>query len=879
LSERKEHLRTYKVGLKVPESLVKRQNQLIIEREIIHFLRNSYFEKNKCTLFSKKLRYANASILSKYTQVYKKYKNYSLKELTKRLKNNRNCINSLQKNNPLFSSNSFTKKDIPKFIYKKNGVSNFYTPTSQEISLHDYQYVANKSLKLICKHLNTLIIDNITSIPSLKEELLRDAFTRCQEEGRSYSKRQLQSRFEIALSCVTGIHSNLGRTAFYQLGIALKGYFDLRQKVHIVSNMIRKDFIEIIPVLLTYYSIPRHFILYLSKLWNVDAHWIRNTLVGWRRKLDSLLPQKFQIEGLNELFIELANYYQQYAVTNEEVKVIGRLQKKHILHLLSHKNIDLCVLLPKQLRKAYINLQERIKPLPPELKSSLEQYLILIDKNEFKKAAFQLIDKVEHAMVQFPFNSSPYKNCQTFLRKIQAIIEYIDAPPMKELLQNYVVGNRFTGAVARLYSDSRFSRLFTAFRGIYSLTLAKKFSSAIGQFKKVFNPDRCITIPFTSHARKKIHLPVNLLFNKYIVLRKATPISTEFLTNKSGVTEKFKDDKPIWLGLPIYSPDQLVNGVLQGRKNGTFWFQLVPSKKIVKCLQQGAIVRDIRLNIPKGPTRKIIADIVLSSSDKSCFHHEGNFLKSWDNKFSELQFPSHSLLGVDFNRIGKYMVAVATPDSELNITKMMELYESTYEKLEIYRTCEIPNIQSKIDKNSNGKEDNSKKMGRLKAQITLLYQKQQNLMKEMKRQAIMLYLFIAYKTGANYLSWDSIGGISNRGKSGALAQAITYLPKQKAQFELCKQWAEDLRTQQLLNNYKDIIPVSSFTSQICAHCFKNTGKLKKTLVKGLDYDIFQCKECSKTSNRHSNAAQVSALLLEQNFHTQHCITPSPLTMG
>jgi len=161
----------------------------------------------------------------------------------------------------------------------------------------------------------------------------------------------------------------------------------------------------------------------------------------------------------------------------------------------------------------------------------------------------------------------------------------------------------------------------------------------------------------------------------------------------------------------------------------------------------------------------------------------------------------------------------------------------------------------------------------------LLSQKQQNLMKEMKRQAIMLYLFIAYKTGANYLSWDAIGGISTRGKSGALAQAITYLPKQKAQFEICKQWAEDLKTQELLPSYKDIIPVSSFTSQICAHCFQKTGEFKKTLVKGLAYDIFQCKQCNNSSNRHSNAAQVSALLVEQIIHTQHSITPSPLTMG
>ena len=878
---KEEHLRTYKVGLRVPESLVKPQNKLLIEREVLYFLRNSYYKRKKSTLFSKKLKNANPSILLKYKQVYKDYKNLSLEEITEELEKNRSCLNMLQRKKPLFYLNSFTKRDVPNFECKRKGKLQFLSPTPKEISLHDYQYLANSSLRFVCKHLNTLVVDNINTIPSIQEELLKEAFELCQKEGRGYSQKQLQSRLEIALACKTGIHSNLGRTAFYQLGTALKGFFDLREKVQTISKIMNKEFVDIIPVLLAYYSIPRHFVLYISKSWNVDAQWVRNTLVGWRRKLDLLFPRQFQIEGLNELFVKIADFYKQYTHNKEETKVIGRLQKKHMLHFLPHKKIDLSNLFPKNLKQSYILLQERIKPLPSELQSSLEQYLISINEHEFREAASQLISKVQRTMSQFPLNSGPRKNCQTFIRKIQAIIEHLNTPQLKELLQNFLVGNRFTGAISHLYKDIKYTRLFTAFRGVFSLTLAKRFSSAIGQFKKVFTPDKCITVPFTSKKRKKTHLPVNLLFNKYIVLRKEYPTSKGFLTNKIGVTAIFKESKPIWLGLPIYSPDQLQNGLLQGNKKGTFWFQLLPNKKIVKCLQRGAVVRDIRLNVPKGPTRKIIADIVLSSSEISSFQHEGNFLKVWENKFSDVQIPSHELLGVDFNRIGKYMVAVATPETEIDISSMMELYERTYKRLEGYRKWDVPHIQSRLEKeiNTNGKVLNSKKAGRLKTQITLLYQKQENLMKEMKKQAIMLYLFIAYKTGANYLSWDSIGGISTKGRSGTLAQAITYLPKQKAQFDICRQWAQDLKEQERLVSYKDTIPISPFTSQICAHCVQKTGKMKKTLMKGIAYNKFQCKVCKKTSNRHSNAAQVSAILLEKLIHEQHIPSPSPLTMG
>lgn len=37
-----ENVRTYKVGLRVPESLLHKQNKLIVEREVLHYLRKLY---------------------------------------------------------------------------------------------------------------------------------------------------------------------------------------------------------------------------------------------------------------------------------------------------------------------------------------------------------------------------------------------------------------------------------------------------------------------------------------------------------------------------------------------------------------------------------------------------------------------------------------------------------------------------------------------------------------------------------------------------------------------------------------------------------------------------------------------------------------------
>ncbi len=138
-------------------------------------------------------------------------------------------------------------------------------------------------------------------------------------------------------------------------------------------------------------------------------------------------------------------------------------------------------------------------------------------------------------------------------------------------------------------------------------------------------------------------------------------------------------------------------------------------------------------------------------------------------------------------------------------------------------------------------------------------------MVEMKRQSLMMYLYVAMKTGAKYLSWDAITGITTRGTHGALAQAVTYLAKRKDLFDEFVQWAEDLKERTLLPAYEQGIPVSPYTSQTCGDCFSLTGVQNRTRVSGIPYDEFQCKECGMVSNRHSNAARVSAILLRIIF--------------
>jgi len=484
-----------------------------------------------------------------------------------------------------------------------------------------------------------------------------------------------------------------------------------------------------------------------------------------------------------------------------------------------------------------------------------------------------------------------YQNSRIFLKKLQLILT--NAAHFRTVFQYYLPGNKFTSAVAKLFihlklvKNHRITRLFTALRGIVALTFARIYdtSGATGQFKRVFTADNCVVRPYNSEKRTKSHLPLNLLFNKYVIERQAYPGKTNitkkgnevkaYLTNKEA-TELLKKGEPIWLGLPIYSPDQLQEGILRGRKKATFWFRVYASPKICDCLNRGAQVQSIRLNVPKGPTNKIVADITLITSDPSAFAHSGRFITAWDRQFSALAFPSGDYIGADFNRIGKYLIAAATAEQELDLTRppnIMKPFQKAYDRLEKIRRIEIPNIMRKLD---SGK-GSPKKRGKWKAQLTLLHQRRDGIMTEMKRQALMVYLYLIYRTRASYAAWDGIQGISTRGKKGVLATGVTYMPKEKVLYDTFLEWVSDLKEQGLLPKYKGSRIVTPYTSHICSECYTHGRGLRTTRAKNIGYDAFKCTDynCGYVGNRHANSARMGALLLKEQIET----VPFPLSTG
>ncbi len=903
-----ELLRTYKVGLRCSEGLLNGFRDLMRSQQLLRFLQRLHsdeftskqlktfeelahkYKDPRILAFEQFKRYnslqqANELVISRYETLFDDYFSFSDLQLLEELERINTLIAEHKTQDGELNSSTFSKSAVPTFEDPAN-------PQSIEISLHDYQLLANKSLKLICAHINTFAVKNIDKLPETRAELLQVALN-----TTKISKSQLKTHPYKAASAYLRSGRNIDQLAMEQMTGMMEIYRNTRNKVNYVKNLLypeqddTTDFSAALPVLMTYYSLPKYFLYYVSKAWNVDLGWVRNTLVGWRRKIDPHLPVKLQVEPLTALMNDLANHCKAQVTSEDELRVICLLQKRYVLHLIHKPSVNLAPLLPKQLWATYQALKMRIKGWTPVLQQEIAKQCTNISREIFVQAGEQLYQSVEDTMNSLDAGSIGYKNSRTFLKKLRLILD--NADHFRAVFQHYLPGNKFTSAVAKLFThlkavkNHRITRLFTALRGIVALTFARIYdtSGATGQFKSVFTPDNCVVRPYASQKRTKSHLPLNLLFNKYVIERQAYPGKTNitkkgkevkaYLTNKEA-TELLKKGEPIWLGLPIYSPDQLQEGVLRGRKKATFWFRLCASPKIRDCLNRGAQVKSIRLNVPKGPTNKIVADIILTASDPSAFAHWGKFITAWDRQFGAPAFPSGDYIGADFNRIGKYLIAVATAEQELDLARppnMMKKFQKAYDQLEKIRKIEIPNIMRKL---ASGK-GSPQQWGRWKTQVTLLHQRRDRIMTEKKRQALMVYLYMIYRTGASYAAWDGIQGITTRGKTGALATSVDYMVKEKVLYDTFLEWVSDLKEQGLLPKYKGSRIVTPYTSHICSECYTQGRGLRKTRAKNIAYDEFKCTDpvCGYVGNRHANSARMGALLLKLQIET----VPFPLSTG
>jgi len=903
-----EWLRTYKVGLRVPSSLVDQFTPLMRKRQVLQFLlrrQRQRFSKNQqrrlaalqgvstdplgqaCAEFIQlnTLAQAPPTLLTDYQTLIRSYGVYSLSQLQNELDRVKVALAGYKTKNPQLGAVQFEKSAVPQFQDPAN-------PSPTEISLHDYQYLANRSMKRLCAHLNRFAIDQIRHIPTDRADLL----ARAAATNPNLNFRHLRSHPYKAASIVLGKGANLDQMALEPMLGMLEVYANLQEKVEAVHRLLfppstgpgSPDFTDVPPVLLLYYSVPVHLLAYLATTWEVERQWVRNTLVGWRRKLDPALPQQFQIEAVRDLMAQVAAHCAPYVGTKDMQQVLQVLQRHQVLHLLQDPSVDLRPLCPPALQPAYEQLRQAVPRFPAALGTAIRAQTTAFTPAQLQVGARQWQARLEAALHQVPAGSARAQNLQTLRNKVVRIIPLLTRFPA--WFAAFLPGNRYTRALARQFltltelRTARVTRLFSVLRGIIAFTFAHQNPGATGHLQHAMTPQHCVTLPYTSMKRKKRFLPAHLIFNKWVIVRQAAPELKQrnaqgewvpvYLTH-AETTRRFQAGHPIWLGLPIYAPAQLVGDYLQGSRKGRFWFQVSPSAKIQECIQRGACVQTIRLNVPRGPTGKIVADIVLKATDPGAFRHRGRFIRRWDTQYATVPIPSGRYLGSDLNPLGPHALALATEAQEIDLkagANLLEDFIGAAHRLEKYRRVEIPHLQQKLASGRGA----SKKQGRQKAQITLLHQRRARVMQEFKQYRIpMLYLYGLHRTGAHYGAWDAIQGISPQGQGRTLATAVTYMPKARGLLVQVQAWAADLQAQGALPDFKAIQLVPLTSSEVCAACVAQWRGLRKMRAVGCPYHEFECAVCGMRGDRHANAARVAALLLQSRIEKR----PLPLSTG
>ena len=233
-------------------------------------------------------------------QVYKLYKVY--KNLTKtsddrqyirifneyydkNLNNLNICYNNIQN-----SMKIYKKSRISYDTLKCNEINDDQLPLPpvSELSLHDYERLGKKSIIQYQQTSNDIILEkmsdlDIESLGMINIESLRKIFG---------SSNYLHGASKI-------------------LTTQLKNYKILGNKLDDMKNLmfgeiINKDFSDAVPEFMLSYNSPNHLKGYLARKWNVEPSWVRNTMVGWRRKIDKFMPIRYQNEPIPGLMSDYA---------------------------------------------------------------------------------------------------------------------------------------------------------------------------------------------------------------------------------------------------------------------------------------------------------------------------------------------------------------------------------------------------------------------------------------------------------------------------------------------------------------------------------------------------------------------------------------------
>lgn len=321
--------------------------------------------------------------------------------------------------------------------------------------------------------------------------------------------------------------------------------------------------------------------------------------------------------------------------------------------------------------------------------------------------------------------------------------------------------------------------------------------------------DNCITVPFAEFSRKA--LPLELLMGpKYNIRRGNAREMTQDFSTRGYTVMRVRVAKE-WVAMHV-----------------------IATKKMRAVIAEGAEVASVRVLPPRGPSRKVLFDIIF----------KGSFFRP-STKFLADVIPRRitvNALGIDPNRLGEDVFVIGSteeaPLGDLTIAQRIS------ERLLILRDTEIPRVsraRSKVEARGD-----VKRAFKLKKELGLLHSRMERLKTDLDRVCGRELARVLVREGARVVGYESsIGDLTTQGTRGALAKAITHMPKRVRPI---LKYVEGVMHEK--GNSIEMIGVNPRVSRhvLCG------GRLLKTS----SWDVLTCEECGETVNRHHHAAKTYA---------------------
>ncbi len=256
-----------------------------------------------------------------------------------------------------------------------------------------------------------------------------------------------------------------------------------------------------------------------------------------------------------------------------------------------------------------------------------------------KEVVVAIENAYKYKMHEFSSIPNLSSNQQSFLAKLQLLVQekqqvasfvtsWINIPQKSRWKSLKKLAQQITESVGK-----KNRKLFSAVRLIVVFALFDHLMESVPQLVLSTLPEEVVPQPFK--RKKKGKLPIKLLMKKeYVITREG---------NAKVLTEKAKKQGWTELGFP------------QRGKKKTKSRVLFPPK-VLEYLRNGTSIKILQVSSGEAPSYKPRIDVVLEGTHE-CFHST-TLLHQYMTTTPSGNIPT---LGVDINRLGKFMVTFNTP--------------------------------------------------------------------------------------------------------------------------------------------------------------------------------------------------------------------------